>query len=72
MNAERKRNNRYLSCSCCGAGFEGMQARERDTGYGTCPKCIRWILGRKDWDYNHDLYRQIYLEQFGFPIGSAL
>ena len=37
---------RYLTCCCCGAGTEGEQWHNRDTGYGLCLSCADWIEGR--------------------------
>lgn len=36
----------HKTCCCCGAGTTGVQWHNRDTGYGICPKCIRWMKGR--------------------------
>ena len=36
-----------LRCACCGApapAFE--QWHNQDTGYGICPKCVKWIESR--------------------------
>ena len=45
-----------LSCCCCGARTLGRQWHNRDTGYGICPKCVKWIAVK--WP-NEDL-RSLY------------
>ena len=35
-----------LTCSCCGASTIGRQWHNRDTGYGLCESCAKWITGR--------------------------
>jgi Zn-finger nucleic acid-binding protein len=35
-----------LTCSCCGSSTEGRQWHNRDEGYGLCPKCADWMIGR--------------------------
>jgi hypothetical protein len=37
---------RRLTCCCCGEVTRGRQWHNRDTGYGLCPKCADWIIGR--------------------------
>jgi hypothetical protein len=39
-----------LQCSCCGSGTKGKQHWNQDTGYGLCPKCVSWIIGRSSLD----------------------
>jgi hypothetical protein len=36
-----------LTCCCCGAECHGRQWYNRDTGYGLCPKCAKWISSDK-------------------------
>lgn len=39
-----------LTCSCCGCSTFGRQWHNRDTGYGLCPKCAKWIKDRGESD----------------------
>jgi hypothetical protein len=36
-----------LTCCCCGTSTHGRQWYNRDTGYGLCPKCAKWIATRE-------------------------
>lgn len=36
-----------LTCCCCSASTRGRQWHNRDTGFGLCPKCARWIATRE-------------------------
>src|SRR5687768_17570220 len=36
-----------LTCCCCGTSTRGRQWYNRDTGFGLCPKCARWIATRE-------------------------
>ena len=42
-------DGRYFLCCCCAGEFQDdrPQNPQRDTGYGTCPKCREWIDGRE-------------------------
>jgi len=35
-----------LTCCCCGGLAKGRQWWNRDTGYGLCPGCAKWIADR--------------------------
>lgn len=35
-----------LTCHCCLAETRGRQWWNRDTGFGTCPKCGEWLISR--------------------------
>lgn len=37
---------RRLTCCCCGESTMGRQWWNRDTGFGLCPKCARWMRER--------------------------
>lgn len=32
-----------MTCCCCGNGCKGKQWHNRDTGFGLCPRCARWL-----------------------------
>lgn len=34
---------RNLICCCCGATTRGRQHWNRDTGFGLCARCAKWI-----------------------------
>lgn len=39
---------KYLSCGCCGCGFQtwkGYVDQDQDKGYGICKDCQAWIQG---------------------------
>ncbi len=39
---------KYLSCGCCGAGFQrwkGYVDQDQDKGFGICKDCQAWIQG---------------------------
>jgi len=37
---------RRMTCCCCGTSTMGRQWHNRDTGYGICESCVKWIAGR--------------------------
>jgi len=58
------KRRKYLSCSCCGNSFRGIQYHDHDTGFGTCSKCCYWILTREDWSYDHDRIKALMKAQW--------
>ncbi len=42
--------HKLLCCTYCEDSFRGRQSRDHDTGYGTCPKCRKWIKPSDDDD----------------------
>lgn len=42
----KKPRTKILICSCCGSKTRGRQWYNRDTGYGTCDSCIKWLENR--------------------------
>ena len=45
---ERAKPVVWLRCACCGAGVEGRQWWNRDTGYGVCVGCAEWMESRRE------------------------
>lgn len=35
-----------MECSCCGRSCVNRQHRNRDTGYGVCTACVKWMRER--------------------------
>ena len=33
----------HLTCCCCGEETKGRQWHNRDTGFGLCAQCAKWI-----------------------------
>ena len=44
---EKSRPIVRLSCCCCGESTTGRQWWNRDTGFGLCPKCAKWLSDRE-------------------------
>ena len=42
-----KASIKSLTCCSCGAPTKGRQWYNRDTGYGLCHKCAKWIAERE-------------------------
>ena len=45
-----------LTCSCCGQATKGRQWWNRDTGFGLCPKCAKWIAEKLDKEEMEETY----------------
>jgi hypothetical protein len=46
-----------LTCCCCGDSTRGRQWWNRDTGFGICAACIRWLRKRGESAKEiHDCY----------------
>lgn len=42
-NKSNKKGIKRLTCCCCGQFCRGRQWYNRDTGYGLCPNCAKWL-----------------------------
>lgn len=45
-----------LICACCGGYTKGRQWWNQDAGFGLCPKCGEWIIGRMGEPYVSGAY----------------
>jgi len=43
-----------LTCCCCGGVAVGRQHQNRDTGFGLCSRCAKWI---KEITFGDDMYK---------------
>jgi hypothetical protein len=43
--------SKHYTCCSCAAYFESTKPQnpQRDTGFGTCENCRKWIESREDW-----------------------
>lgn len=39
-----------LQCGCCGERTKGKQHWNQDTGYGLCPRCVKFLIDRSELD----------------------
>lgn len=46
MTADKLGPTESLECCCCGGGTRGRQWHNRDTGYGMCVACIKYVKDR--------------------------
>ena len=50
---ERKRQHRWLTCTCCGEDFRGRQYWNQDTGYGLGDCCVDYCgVSRESGSHN--------------------
>ncbi len=47
MTAPTLTKIRRLECCVCGASTRGRQWWNRDTGFGICPPCVKWVSERE-------------------------
>ena len=59
-----------LECCCCGEATRGRQWWNRDTGYGMCPKCIKFV--REQGESEEEIASNYGIEGIHWGVPSEL